>query len=322
MTTTSTSGDPRAGNSSRWRERPEGGGRFAIRMMHRIALMFGRRVARWLLIPITLYFLLRRGPERRASIDFLTRVHARSATWRDAARHIHMFAGTILDRVYLLGHSFDDFDVAVEGLDALEAQIALGRGVLLVGAHLGSFEILRVLALRRPDIVVRVVLDVRHNAAITDVLGEMNPKLAGAVIDAGQDGWSVVLQIRDALSRGDLVAVLGDRVAEGEPFISLPFLGALAPFPRAPWHIATSLGVPVALCFGLYLGDNRYRLLFEPLTDGKAVDRKERSIAIHALATRYVDRLDALTRAHPHNWFNFHDFWLEPRPRAAADRNG
>jgi len=289
--------------------------------MHRVALMVGRRVARWLLIPITLYFLLRRGPERRASIEFLTRVRARPATWRDGARHIHTFAGTILDRVYLLDQSFDDFEVTVDGLTALETQIALGRGVLLVGAHLGSFEILRVLALRRPDIIVRVVLAVQHNAAITHVLGEMNPKLAGAVIDAGQDGWSVVLQIRDALSRGELVAVLGDRVAEGEPFVSLPFLGALAPFPRAPWQIALSLGVPVALCFGLYLDDNRYRLLFEPLTDGNTVDRKERSTAIHGLAARYVDRLEALTRAHPYNWFNFHDFWLEPRPRAAADRN-
>ena len=82
---------------TRWKERPEGGGRFAIWLIRGIARHAGRRVARLLLGPITLYFLLMRGPERRASVAYLDRVLGRPARWSDGARHIHTFASTILD---------------------------------------------------------------------------------------------------------------------------------------------------------------------------------------------------------------------------------
>ena len=51
---------------------------------------------------ITVYFLLRRGAERRDSLAYLSRILGRRASWWDAARHIHCFASTILDRVFLL----------------------------------------------------------------------------------------------------------------------------------------------------------------------------------------------------------------------------
>jgi predicted LPLAT superfamily acyltransferase len=39
----------------------------------------------------------------------------------------------------------------------------------------------------------------------------------------------------------------------------------------------------------------------------------EREQRIRAALEAYVRRLEALCRAHPHNWFNFHDFWQEDR---------
>lgn len=301
-----------------WRSRPEGGGRFALWLIRTFAQRFGRRLARIVLLPITLYFLLRRGPERRASLAFLSRVAGRPATWWDSARHIHAFASTILDRVFLLGGAFKGFDVAVDGLDDLHAQMDLGRGVLLLGSHLGSFEVLRVLSLKRPDVTVRVVLDVRHNPAITSLLAELNPAVAATVIDAGQDGMAIVMQIKEALDAGALVTLLADRAAPGEPSVHVPFFGEPAPFPRAPWQIALSLGVPVALCFGLYLGGNRYRLVFERLTDGLVLARKDRESGIRDMVGRYAARLEAQARAHPRNWFNFYDFWQAPRPDPAG----
>ena len=50
-----------------WKARPEGGGLFALWLIRTIAKHLGRRVARPLLWPITGYFLVKRGPERRAS---------------------------------------------------------------------------------------------------------------------------------------------------------------------------------------------------------------------------------------------------------------
>lgn len=302
-----------------WRARPEGGGRFALWLIRTFAQYCGRRIARLALLPITVYFLLRRGPERRASMTFLSRVSGRRAGWLDCARHIHAFASTILDRVFLLGGHFRGFDIDVEGLDGLHEQLNLGRGVLMVGSHLGSFEVLRVLSLKRPDVTVRVVLDIQHNPAITSLLAELNPAVAATVIDAGQDGMSIVMQIKEALDQGALVTLLADRAAPGESACSIPFLGLPAPFPRAPWQIALSLGVPVALCFGLYLGGNRYRLVFERLTDGMVLARKDRESGIQKVMGQFAARLEAHARAFPYNWFNFYDFWQAPAPAPAVD---
>jgi predicted LPLAT superfamily acyltransferase len=85
-----------------WKQRPEGGGWFALWLIRNIGRYGGRGVGRLLLYPITLYFLLRRAPEREASRRFLGRVLGRPATLRDVARHIHTFASTILDRIFLL----------------------------------------------------------------------------------------------------------------------------------------------------------------------------------------------------------------------------
>jgi predicted LPLAT superfamily acyltransferase len=133
---------------SHWQQR-EGGGLFAIWLIRTIALGLGRRVARVLLYPIALYFFLRRADERAASRAYLSRVLDRPVTGFDIFRHIHMFAATLLDRMFFLARGERDFSVDVEGLADLDRWIDAGRGVLLIGSHQGSFEALRALGARR-----------------------------------------------------------------------------------------------------------------------------------------------------------------------------
>ncbi|WP_082132474.1 acyltransferase [Luteimonas sp. FCS-9] len=305
--------------SSEWKRRREGGGRFALSLIRGIASHCGRAPARALLHPITLYFLLRRGAERRDSRAYLTRVFGRPATLAEVARHVHTFAATILDRLFLLSESTRRFDVRTEGLEALHAHLEAGRGVLLFGSHLGSFEVLRVLARQRPQTPIRVVLDRAHGRAVTELLEALNPEVAATVIDAGADGPSVALAIQEALGQGAMVALLVDRSQEGGATLEVPFLGAPAQFPVAPWLLAAVLKVPVMLAFGLYRGGNRYDLVFEPFSDGIDLPRRERQAGVAALIRRYAARLEHHARSAPYNWFNFYDFWKrDPRAPVAG----
>ncbi len=292
-----------------WKRRPEGGGRAAIRLIAAIARHGGRGIARLRLYPITGYFLLVRASERRASRAYLGRVLGRRARLRDVARHIHTFAATILDRVFLLGGRMDLFDIRTEGTGELLARLDEGRGVLLFGSHLGSFDALRALGRQRPDLKLRVLLDRGHNAAITELLAELDPGLAAGIIDAGQGGPAVVLAIQQALQEGAMVALLVDRARPGETALAAPLLGTPAPFPTAPWLIASVLKAPVMLAFGLYRGGNRYDLLFEPFATAVDVPRAQRAEALSALVHRYAGRLEHHLRGAPWNWFNFYDFW-------------
>ncbi len=308
--------------STHWTERPEGGGRFALWLIRSIGLRFGRPAARLILYPITLYFFFRRGPERRASRAFLSRVYGRPAGASDVLRHIHHFAATVLDRVFLLAESFQRFDVRVSGLDALDRHLAGRQGVLLLGSHLGSFEALRVLGLQRPELNVRVVLDRRQTPAMTDLLHALNPCIARGVIDASGGGTEIVLALKDAAQQGDLIALLADRARPHEPTRPAAFLGAPAPFPVAPFLIAAALEVPVVLCFGLYRGGNRYDLIFEAFAERLVIPRREREARLAECLARYAARLEHHTRSAPLNWFNFYDFWNPAASRRIADADG
>ena len=118
--------------SEDWKQRPEGGGWFAIWLIRNIARYGGRAIGRVLLYPISAYFLLTRGPERRASRDYLQRVSGHRVGLLAVARHIHTFAATILDRVFLLGGQFLHFDVAIGNVEVVHEQLDRG-GMLLFG---------------------------------------------------------------------------------------------------------------------------------------------------------------------------------------------
>lgn len=315
--------------SNDWQRRPEGGGRFAIWLIRGIARCGGRAVSRALLYPITLYFLLVRGPERRASRAFLGRVFGRPARLFEVARHIHCFASTILDRVFLLMGQLHRFDIRVHGLTELHAELDQGAGMLLFGSHHGSFESLRVLSLERPDVQLRVVMDRHQNAAITQMLEALSPEIARTVIDAQQDGVAITLAINEATRAGAIVGLLVDRAKGGETMHAVPFLGAPARFPDAPFLIAAALRVPVVLSFGLYRGGRRYDLHFEPFAIEHDMPRAQRRAALTRMQARYAERLEHYVRLAPYNWFNFYDFWsADARPSsappaaAAADPGG
>jgi len=295
--------------SEDWSERPEIASprvtAAAIALLRRI----GRPAARTLIVLLSLFVFLRRGPERRASRAYLGRAFGRPAHWWEVLRHMHTYTLTLLDRVFLLAESFRRFDVRIDGLEHLHAAMDQGRGVLLLGAHVGSFDILRALGEQRPDVRVCVVMDRQQTPGLTATLQALNPSLAANIIDAGADPAALALAMHDAARSGALIGLLGDRARPGEALHEAEFFGAPAGFPVAPYLIASLLQVPVVLCVGLYRGGNRYDLYFEPFADEVRLARATRSAQLGAWAQRFAARLEHHTRTAPYNWFNFYDFW-------------
>jgi predicted LPLAT superfamily acyltransferase len=301
-----------------WIERPEGGTAFGFRLLNTFATLCGRTAARLVLYPITLYFLVRRGPERRASRAYLRQVNGAKARLWHVARHIHCFAAVTLDRAFLLAERFKRFDIRVFGYEELRRVWAMQRGVLVFGSHLGSFDALRVLAQQRSEVKLRVVIDVEQSATLTKILNSLNPELAKSIINARQEGTTTALAIKEALDERAVVTLLADRARPGNDVTFADFLGRPAPFPTSPWQLAAALKVPVVLCFGLYLGGNRYDLHFEPFAESLAMPRAERQASLQGVIQRFASRLEHYARLAPYNWFNFYDFWQRNEPSDPA----
>lgn len=292
-----------------WLRAPERGSRTATRFMKWLALRCGRRVARLTLYPICAYFLLFSPRARRTSREYLGSALDRPAHLADLWRHYFTFAATVLDRFYFLDGQFDRFDIDMEGLDLVRRTVADGRGCLLIGAHLGSFELLRTLSASHETPVSAVMYE--SNAAnITDALNTLNPEVRSRTLVPGE--VDTVLRIGERLANGEIVAVLGDRWTGSDKTVVCRFFGRDAAFPQGPLLLAQSLRVPAMLFVGLYAGGARYTVRFEPLCEEYSGDRASRAAWVRESAQRYADRLEHLCRLAPYNWFNFYDFWCGP----------
>ncbi|WP_207538031.1 LpxL/LpxP family acyltransferase [Sabulicella rubraurantiaca] len=292
-----------------WRAAPERGSPALLRLMTVIALRLGWRVGHALLFPITAYFLLTAPRPRHASREFLRRALGREAGWRDLWHLYFSFSSTILDRVWLCTGRTEEFRLEMRGLDELRERMAQGRGVLLMGAHLGSFEAMRAVADAGCPVELAVLMHEGNAARVkqwADALG--GEARAAAIIPLGQP--DAMLRVRECLERGGLVGLLADRAPEGARMVSFPFLGAPAAFPAGPHQLAAVLGVPVMLAFGLRRGPRHYEVRFEPFEDLAApVARAGREDFLHRSLGRYAARLEDTAREAPDNWFNFHRFW-------------
>ena len=296
-----------------WARQAERGNAIALGFMRWIAVTLGRRVARLVLHPIALYFVLAGGPAARASRAYLARVHGRAPTWAERYRHVHHFAATILDRVYLLRGDFALFDVEVVGAEHLDAVLASGHGAFLVGAHLGSFEALRALGEHRRGLRVAMLMYEHHARALNATLQAIAPGARQQVIGLGR--MEAMLELRDWLDSGGVAGLLADRslqepgraASRSRPH-AIDFLGTPAAFSDGAFRLAALLRRPVVFMAGLYLGGNRYQLRFAPVADfGEAAG--DRDAAAGDALQRYVRVLEEQCRAAPLNWFNFYDFW-------------
>jgi predicted LPLAT superfamily acyltransferase len=276
--------------------------RFAVWLM----LTLGRPLARVLLYPICAYFVVFSRGARKASANYLWRVLGRRPGGRDVFRHYHAFASTIHDRVYLLAGKHAGLEV---GVCVPEATMALLRrgGCILLGSHLGSFEILRSRAAvdRLPALNL---LMYRENAEkLNSVLRGLDPGLESRIIALGS-GESL-LRVHECLGRGEIVGMLSDRAWRNDRTCSCDFLGAPAKFPLGPLLAAGLLGSPVVLFFGLYLGGRRYEMRLESFADAIVLDPRDREASVRPWVERYARRLEHHCRLAPYNWFNFYDFW-------------
>jgi predicted LPLAT superfamily acyltransferase len=306
-------------NRSIWARRQERGNLAVLRIMTWISLNLGRPLGRVVLRAIVPYFLLFAPAATRASRAYLARVLGRPARWRDIYRHLFVFATTIHDRVYLLNERFDLFDIRVHGGELIDATLRRGRGALLIGAHFGSFEVLRAIGRTRPNLRVAIMMYEANASNVNAVLATINPAVKQDVIGLGRP--DAMLEARDYLDSGAMIGMLADRTLRedgDDSLLPLDFLGTPVGFPLGPMRMAAMLRRPVIFLTGVYRGGNRYDVHFETLADFTDTPRGERTEQVRAAVQRYAGLLEQSCRSAPYNWFNFFDFWRESG-QAASD---
>ncbi len=295
--------------SAGWLTQRERGSRMAYQLMTWIALRIGRPVARLLLYPICGYFVIFSQEASRGIRRYLGRVLNRPANTRDIFRHYHCFASTVLDRTYLIAKHHHHFKRNFHNAKVLLDRVDRGEGCLLLGSHLGSFEVVRAPELTTKPVDIRLLMYDENAPIVNETFSKLDPTMADAIIPVGEP--DTMLRVKDCVDNGGYVGILGDRLLKNDKIVSCQFLGKSAKFSAGPMLLASIMKVPVILFFGLYRGQNRYDIFFELFAEQVTIDRNTRQQDLQVWTQQYASRLEHYCHIAPHNWFNFYDFWDE-----------
>ena len=308
---------PRVDRDRNWSTTQERGTRFSLTLVVWILRHLGKAPLQILMAPIALYFCLFAVKARRASVAYQTRINAfrgiaSKPGLRDVYRHFYSFAAVLLDRFSLWSGDIDEFRVVLHGRENMESFVENRSGAFLVGAHLGSFDVLRLIA-READIPVNVLMFSANAERINDAFEALDPTSNIRVIHIDPNSAHGTLQIRRCLERGEFVAVLADRLHPGgrKRVTSVDFLGKRAPFPQGPFLLPMVLQVPVVLTIAIRSGPRSYDIFLETIASGDPVPSRARSAALHERIEKFAGRLEHHCMRAPLQWFNFYDFWSE-----------
>ena len=308
-----------------WTGITERGSLRALFLMLGVYRWLGRWAAIALLTPIVAYFFVTGGSARRASLDYLRTLWATPGgraslgerpTWRHAFRHLYEFAENIVDSMIVWSGDGDRIQIEERGSEHLLELVRRGQGGILLSAHLGSSDMLRVLS-KKTGIVLNVLSFTRHAARINAFFDQLQPGLRMRLIHFEPGSISVALEIKAAIARGEFVGILGDRVWESERGRSVraPFLGRRTSFPLGPFLLQAALGCPMLLSTCVRTGQGRYTASTEPFAPAGSVPRSERVKYAEELARRYAATLERECLRTPYQWFNFFDFWHDDAGR-------
>ena len=303
-----------------WAEQKEVKGLWGMRLMLRVWQRLGRDAFSLLLKPVVAVYWLIAATERRASQQWLARVHQQqpNAKRLSSYRHFLRFGEAMLDKVaswrgeLRFGH---------EVVFAPGAEVALAmhepRGKLLLASHLGDVEACRALAQREEGRVINALVFSENAQRFKQIMQEMAPQAGLNLMPVTDIGPDTAMLLKEKLDRGEWVAIVGDRIAVNRQrggdwrVIWSRFMGQPAPFPQGPFILAALLRCPTLLIFALKQ-QGQLHIHCEPFADPLLLPRAERQAALQQAVDRYAQRLEHYALLAPLDWFNFFDFWRLP----------
>ncbi len=294
-----------------WRERPEAGAMWSLRLVEWLAQVFGRRFVFAVMHPVAWYFYCVRRDERAAIEGFLKHALRREPQRREVFANFLAFAKVTVDRVFIMAGKDSKIRIRYFGTEPLVRMVDAAKGGVFLAAHFGSFESARMIAAEHPQVRMRIVVDSEVNPNFMARMAEIDPEFARSIIDPHQTPAALGVEIAAALRDSQWVGFLADRVFEGERLLRCELFEQPVVLPAGPFTVAAAFKAPVIGIFPVFT-DNGYDVYFELLTTGLATSRESREQDLAAFAQRYLECLEKYARQYPDNWFNFYDYFALP----------
>jgi predicted LPLAT superfamily acyltransferase len=223
---------------------------------------------------------------------------------RKTYQNNYLLGQTLIDKIVAYADLKTSFTFDFDGEENLHEMAQLGKGGILLSAHVGNWEMAGH-HLKRVESKLNIVMfDGEHQniKQFMDSLGEKSFNIIPI-----KDDMSHVYRMGAALAKNELVCMHADRFLEGNKTLSLNFMGDDARFPAGPFQMAAGFNVPVSLVYAFKESDKHYHYFGSELIQRK--EGEDKKDFIERLARLYVGELENKVRKYPEQWFNYYDFW-------------
>lgn len=290
-------------NNRAWNAKSRGGA-FGHRFFIFLIRTLGIRFAYAFLGLVVIYFIPF-APKATKAIWYYYRVILRKGTCKSLCllyMHYYRFGQTLIDKIAITGGLSDKYNFEFENYEEFLRILDSGDGAIMIGAHVGAWEIGSQFFGDYSKRINVVMYDAEYER-IKEVMEASTRGRNYKVIPVNQDSLDSILAIKNALDKGEYVCFQGDRFLNEGKSLEHAFLGKQASFPYGPFLIAAKMRKPVIFYYSVREG-MRYRFSF-------TLPQKEpaQRWTPEELLSRYTDSLEAIVKQYPQQWFNFYKFW-------------
>ena len=303
-----------------WSTTKERGTFLGLKFMLATYRIAGRGLFSLFLYPVMGYFWITGRQARTASEDYLDRVSEyASAAGRpipanlSSFRHFLSFGHSALDKVAAWNGDIHLNETDFPNIELYRKVVSSGKGLLVIGSHLGNLELCRALGNEAGDVRINSIVHTHHAVQFNQVLESVNPQVKINLIQVSDMGPETAIMLEQKINAGEWVVIVADRTPLNtqKNMVWADFLGSKAAFPQGPFILASLLKCPVYLMFGLKNND-RYTIHFELFAEQVTLPRAERAKALASVVQKFARRLEHYCLTSPLEWFNFFDFWKGP----------
>jgi len=222
-------------------------------------------------------------------------------------RNYFVFGQILVDKLALIAGFQHKFTFDFEGEEYLRQ---MDKGGLLISGHAGNWEIAGQLLVRLDKKINILMYDAEHQK-IKGYLADVLQRNVHFIII--REDYSHLQEIKVAFSRGEIIAMHGDRYIEGNKTVVTKFLGKHAAFPLGPVNLAARFNVPAAYVFAVKETNTHYHFYSTPLQYIEFSNNlKKRDAILAAAVIKFVDAFETVVYKYPLQWFNYYDFWKLP----------
>lgn len=198
------------------------------------------------------------------------------------------------------------FRYLVEGENVLHELAANRTGAIVLTAHLGNYDLGAAFFAQKFERAIRMVRAPEPDAlAARHVDLALQQASAGAVqIGYSNDGTALAFDLLNALRRGEIISIQGDRVVGEVGRAPAKFFGREVSLPNGPFVLALVAQIPIYPLFIVRIGYRKYKIIArDPIICAK--DRQSRDEQIAGAMQKWSQTLETIVRQYWPQWFAF-----------------